>query len=106
MSFYVKAGVNMYYLSDRLNEVRTQSVAGRNKIEYYLRKSSKSPFIGNRCVRDHYRATSDKDLFFGCPGVGWVRRYICSERNILCRQIPGWPRRPLTPSNALYVADH
>src|SRR5712692_1242958 len=135
MSFYVKAGVNMYYLSDRLNEVRTQSVAGRNKsehylsdrlnevrtqyflwscltdavrsdavalarpisrhvagrnkIEYYLRKSSKSPFIGNRCVRDHYRATSDKDLFFGCPGVGWVRRYICSERNILCRQIPG-----------------
>jgi hypothetical protein len=133
MSFYVKAGVNMYYLSDRLNEVRTQSVAGRNKIEDYLsdrlnevrtqsvagrnkiedylsdrlnevrtqsvagrnkiedylRKSSKSPFIGNRCVREHYRATSDKDLFFGCPGVGWVRRNICSERNILCRQIPG-----------------
>jgi len=58
------------YLSDRLNEVRTQSVAGRNKIEDYLRKSSKSPFIGNRCVREHYRATSDKDLFFGCPGVG------------------------------------
>jgi hypothetical protein len=26
----------MYYLSDRLNAVRTQSVAGRNKIEYYL----------------------------------------------------------------------
>jgi hypothetical protein len=24
------------YLSDRLNEVRTQSVAGRNKSEYYL----------------------------------------------------------------------
>src|SRR5260370_41527070 len=88
-SFNVKAGVNMFYHSDLLNEVRTQSVAGRNKSEYYLRKSSKSPFIGNRCVRDHYRATSDKDLFFGCPGVGWVRRYICSERNILCRQIPG-----------------
>ncbi len=25
-----------YYLSDRLGEARTQSVAGRNKIEYYL----------------------------------------------------------------------
>jgi len=28
-----------FYLSDRLNEVRTQSVAGRNKIEYYLLNS-------------------------------------------------------------------
>jgi len=28
--------VNWYYLSDRLSEARTQSVAGRNKIEYYV----------------------------------------------------------------------
>ncbi len=29
-----------HYLSDRLNEVRTQSVAGRNKIEYYVGQAS------------------------------------------------------------------
>ena len=29
-----------YYLSDRLNEVRTQSVAGQNKIEHYVGQAS------------------------------------------------------------------
>jgi BirA family biotin operon repressor/biotin-[acetyl-CoA-carboxylase] ligase len=29
-----------YYLSDQLNEVRTQSVAGRNKSEYYVEQAS------------------------------------------------------------------
>src|SRR6266436_7979931 len=28
-----------YYFSDRLSEARTQSVAGRNKIEYYYRSA-------------------------------------------------------------------
>src|SRR5260370_13304966 len=34
-----------YYLSDRLSEARTQSVAGRNKIEYYLGYREKKTVI-------------------------------------------------------------
>src|SRR5260370_15113497 len=95
MSFYVKAGVNMYYLSDRLNEVRTKSVAGRKKIEYYLRKSSKSPFIGNRCVREHLFPINGQPatrIYFsvarvldGCEDISVVKETSYADRYLVDR---------------------